>query len=34
MSPQPIIDDIHGEPHYSQVQDGMLIRRMSSEGAY
>lgn len=34
MSPQPIIDDINGEPHYSQVQEGMFIRRGSNQAAY
>jgi len=27
-------DDIHGEPHYSQVTDGMLIRHPSCEEPY
>ena len=34
LSPQPIIEDIHGEPHYSQVVDGLLIKRGSNEGIF
>lgn len=34
LSPQPIIEDIHGEPHYSQVVDGLLIKRRSNEGIF
>lgn len=34
-SPQPVIaEDIYGEPHYSQVRDGMIRRKASSPSRY
>lgn len=34
LFPQPIIEDIHGEPHYSQVFDGLLIKRGKNEALF